>query len=362
MSQQYNHYIGGPRKDIPICVYPSNINNKHTIKFLNKLSFNGYILAGNSVANLIEDKEITGDLDFWVLNKESYKTTLDEFRDLRDFRDFRDFRIKCYNIYVSMIEIVMENFPVINLIFSNTSANETINSFDFDYCRCYYTNKTGFMAYDECLYSIFSKTINDPIYYGDIRPNRILKAIKYGYAFNYNFWQYMNCRYLKTDTKIHFIGWDCKICKLIKNVSLKCNHTSIGNLPCYVDVNDLNIQKPEKIYLSHMNPLNINENKEYIRKVLHSGGKDVIFSKHNIELPILFTFDDNSTNYEIIIMYVNDLILLNPVRQGNYMEISIFEDTQNTRDTQNTQNTQNTHIEIEENVNIYEHENVEENE
>ena len=91
-----------------------------------------------------------------------------------------------------MLEIIFEKqvrLPRLNLIFSGRNAQKTVSEFDFDYCRCYYTNKIGCMAAKEALISIFSKTINDPITYGNIRKNRILKALQYGYVFNRRFWR-----------------------------------------------------------------------------------------------------------------------------------------------------------------------------
>lgn len=43
-----------------------------TREFINELSFDGYILAGNSVANMIEGIPLQGDLDFWCKKECKY--------------------------------------------------------------------------------------------------------------------------------------------------------------------------------------------------------------------------------------------------------------------------------------------------
>ena len=48
-------------------------------KFIESLSYTGFVLAGNSVANIIENIDIQGDLDFWVLDKNKYLDVLEEF-------------------------------------------------------------------------------------------------------------------------------------------------------------------------------------------------------------------------------------------------------------------------------------------
>jgi hypothetical protein len=40
--------------------------NEETWEFIRNLSFDGYILAGNSVANMISKIPLQGDLDFWI--------------------------------------------------------------------------------------------------------------------------------------------------------------------------------------------------------------------------------------------------------------------------------------------------------
>src|SRR5579863_4572886 len=126
--------------------------DKNILEFLASLSFEGYILAGNSVANMIENVEIKGDLDFWVLaNEDDYYDILEEFAQKNPVM---------FDIYPSMIEMKIPNLPLINLIFSEMiDAEDTVNSFDFDYCRCYYTNETGCMASEVSLASIKTKTI-----------------------------------------------------------------------------------------------------------------------------------------------------------------------------------------------------------
>src|SRR6185503_12447448 len=98
-----------------------------------------------------------------------------------------------YDIYPSMIEMTFLNLPTVNLILADMPASEFVKTFDFDYCRCFYTKYypyPGIIASEECLNSIFTKTICNEISYGNIRPSRIIKALKYGYTFNRKFWNY----------------------------------------------------------------------------------------------------------------------------------------------------------------------------
>ena len=59
-----------------------NTFNKITDDFLNQLSFDidEYVLAGNSVANMLEGIPLQGDLDLWVLNcnKDKYIVAYNE--------------------------------------------------------------------------------------------------------------------------------------------------------------------------------------------------------------------------------------------------------------------------------------------
>lgn len=150
------------------------INDK-TKKFLKKLSFNGYILAGNSVANMIEKIPLQGDLDFWAKEKHHFLKAFDEMYPYYDN----------FKIYPSMIEMISNNdLPKVNLIYTSLNNDKLINRFDFDYCRCYWT-PSSLVASDDCRRSIKTKFIKYPENWFH---KRILKAINYGYSFGSGFW------------------------------------------------------------------------------------------------------------------------------------------------------------------------------
>ena len=94
----------------------SNID-VNILEFLDSLTYNNFILAGNSVANMIENISIVGDLDFWVLNKDKYLEVLTEFINKNPIS---------YDIYPSMINMKFPNLPEVSLILSNKNADETI--------------------------------------------------------------------------------------------------------------------------------------------------------------------------------------------------------------------------------------------
>src|SRR5437870_4171228 len=88
-------HMGNPRKDYPLKVnlkntYYSFETSTHTNKctnietsyFLESLSYENYILAGNCVANMIENIPLR-DLDFWVTstNSEDFICVFNEIID-----------------------------------------------------------------------------------------------------------------------------------------------------------------------------------------------------------------------------------------------------------------------------------------
>ena len=286
----------------------SNIK-KNIIDFIDSLSYDGFILAGNSVANIIENIEIKNDLDFWVLNKEKYLNILEEFKNKDPL---------VYDIYPSMIEIVFKDLPVVNLILSDMSAEKTVNGFDFDYCRCYYTKQTGCMASEICLTSIFTKIICNEKSWGDIRFSRIMKAIKYNYSFTYKFWYYFS-EMLQNKEKLQ-----CNICRVSNEHS--CQHYS--KLPLPIQITDLKIQRFEQttIDIKITNSTDINGSIVELEKIFK---KNYRFERSTIgenmfKLPKLFSFTPK--DFDLVKIYVNKIIIFNPVRDGNYMEIK-FKDT-----------------------------------
>jgi hypothetical protein len=78
-----------------------------TREFINELSFDGYILAGNSVTNMIEGIPLQGDLDFWCKKEYKYMQAVYEMTPFYDE----------FHVYPSMIEMIKKDntLPRINL-------------------------------------------------------------------------------------------------------------------------------------------------------------------------------------------------------------------------------------------------------
>lgn len=282
----------------------SNIR-KDIINFIESLSYDGFILAGNSVANMIENIDIKGDLDFWVTDKEKYLDVLTEFKSKNPLR---------YDIYLSMIEMTFENFPVVSLILADRSAEETVNSFDFDYCRCYYTKQTGCMASEVCLNSIFTKTICREIAYGDIRPNRIIKALKYGYSFNKNFWHYHQ-GLIKNKLKLI-----CHICRVSRKKyyhrDFFCtSHMLNKNILIQNDDLELKYFEQTTLDIKITDPSRVDDSINEFRQIFDKYYMEI---KSRLRLPILLSF--GPADYDLVKTYVNRIIIFNPVRDGNYLE------------------------------------------
>ena len=283
----------------------SNIK-QDTMDFIDSLSYNGFILAGNSVANMIENIDIKGDLDFWVLNRNKYLDILHEFKEKDPIM---------YNIYPSMIEIIFRDLPIINLILSNMTAEDTTNSFDFDYCRCYYTRQTGCMASEICLNSIFTKTINHEIAYGDIRLNRIMKAIKYGYSFSYNFWRY-NPSLLGDRNKLC-----CHICRVSRENYAKtmydgCDHFINKKLSIGPDDLNLTAFQQTTFDINITDPANVDDTMDELKKIFY---EFYMMPKNTFKLPKLFSI--RPKKFDLVKMYVDKIIIFNPVHDGNYLQI-----------------------------------------
>lgn len=283
--------------------------------FIKSLSYDGFILAGNSVANMIENVPIRGDLDFWVTDEKKYLQTLEEFSQKNPIT---------YDIYPSMIEMKIPDLPIINLIFSGMSAENTAKSFDFDYCRCYYTNKTGPIGSKESLDSIKTKTICNEICYGDIRPARIMKAIRYGYKFNCRFWNY-NSELIK-DSKP-------KKCDKCDQYDQECHRSRTNEHMCTINIDDLNLLEFEQQIIDPKipDPENIEQSIDYLKKLfkIYRGSR-----KNTICLPRLFSFP--LEKYHLVKQYVEKIIMLNPVRDGNYMDIILSKELTKNHDFYNS--------------------------
>jgi alkylated DNA repair dioxygenase AlkB len=280
---------------------------KNISDFLESLSYDGFVLAGNSVSNMIENIEIKGDLDFWVTNREKYLNVLEEFKTHNPLT---------YDIYPSMVLMTFNNLPEVNLILSDCSAEETAKSFDFDYCRCYYTKQKGCVASMECLVSIFTKTINNEICYGDIRPNRILKAVKYGYSFNINFWDFWV--YLLKNKK----RYDCSICRITTDNyrTSWSQHSKIYKVPRHVSLDDLDLVKFEQqlIDIKISDPNDIDTS---INEIEQCFGRYRGMSLRNVNYMIPKLLSLSSDQYDLVREYAKKIVYFNPTRHGNYLDI-----------------------------------------
>lgn len=283
--------------------YPSEINvSNNTLSFIKSLSYDGYILAGNAVANILADLDIQGDLDFWVLNNGAYLTILEEFKNKGAI---------LFDIYSSMQDITIPGLPKINLINSNLNAVETISRFDFDYCRCLYSNTMGYMSCEECMPSIVSKTIIYPSI--NITEKRIRKALKYGYSFSQKFWlaflHLLKDKFPSIHSHSHFCSY-----------SGRCEqgHFSLENKPSNVPVSlteDDLIPLNDFKYFEYLDPLNVNAT---ITELIEF---------HRISDPNKRIFKICSLGIEqwpIVVEYVEKLIMFNPIENANYMSITSF--------------------------------------
>lgn len=207
----------------------SKINAK-VINFVENIPYDNTItLVGEAVANIIEGKNID-ELDFLInINKYLYK--IEYFLQQNP--------LEC-DIIDDKVVMKFTDLPLINLIpiplRGSDSIEQTINTLDFDYCRCYYTKQNGFMANELCLKSIFTKNISHVI--PPITTNRIIHAIKSGYSFSLNFWRCYQHLLINMKKQIK-----CEICQIqIKSNKYSwCNHTRIGEIMIPIKLIDLNV-------------------------------------------------------------------------------------------------------------------------
>jgi alkylated DNA repair dioxygenase AlkB len=276
---------------------------QRVINFIQSLSFNGYILAGNSVSNILEGVKIRGDLDIWVTNKDLYMDAVKEFKDKGAI---------LFEIYPSMIDITIPDLPKINLILSchennhsRHSNHRTVLGFDFDYCKCYYDSKS-FYATEECMNTIFSKFIRYPK--TNPRPSRIKKAVSYGYSFPFWFW--MKNWYLK-------IQPECHLCQLMR--SEYCNHVNFKCSKYEASINDLDLNKIDcvesdenLIPTNHTDVLlTLAEFRQYVKN-----GHLINATILRYRICIL-----NFTEIDLIGEYFKEIIEVNPIDDGDYEEI-----------------------------------------
>ena len=145
-----------------------NITKKQK-SFITGLSYNGFILAGESAVSIIRDREFT-ELNFYVMG---------DFNDI--FKNNFEFENATYAYYYNHVQITVPNLPVIRVIKTNYLLPEDIiNSFDFPCIKTFY-NGTEIYATSLCLETLLTRNINN------VNPTsieRYQKALRSGYTFN----------------------------------------------------------------------------------------------------------------------------------------------------------------------------------
>lgn len=267
--------------------------NEETWDFISNLSFNGYVLAGHSVTNMIEKIPLQGDLDFWIQFNENYLNAFDEMAKY----------YKNFNLYPSMIEMYNDDniLPRINLIYISLDTEILLNRFDLPYCKCYWTPRINYsdMANNKTLTSIKTKLIpNLEITTFNLKNNRIYKAVKYGYTFTNLFWYHYDNLIFNFDKK-----------QEIKPTELNYYHIKLEDL----DLNEFKLNEIEIIPSDKKNvKLTLNEISLQYQKIALTP---------KTKLPVLLKF----TADEIMLLkkYINLIVLQNPLTDVNYLEIKI---------------------------------------
>jgi len=270
--------------------------NDNTWEFLSSLSFDGYILVGNSVANMYECIPLQGDLDFWV----SYTNK---------FVEAFDFISKYYsrfNLYPSMVEMYNDpvnpqtDLPKINLILTQLNTNQVIERFDFPYCKCWWTPADGVNVTQMASESINKKLIlftnpDDP---NSIKYKRILKAIKYGYTFTNEFWSELN--------------------HLISNPDKKASYIKGFVKPHPITLEDLDLAQFELVDI----PIKITDKTKFNKTLMELAlGYEKLALTPNVKLPILLKFDSNEI--KLLKDYIRAIVFSNPLSDTHYLEVRI---------------------------------------
>lgn len=275
----------------PDYIHPNWVNDE-TWDFLSSLSFQGYILAGNSVSNMYEQVPLQGDLDFWACGWTDF---LNGFKEMSKF-------YKNFSMYPSMIEMYNDDnvLPKINLIYTKLSPFQTIDRFDFPYCKAYWSPQTGLKIKDQAIIAIQKKFIpwTNPTSPLAIKFKRILKAVGYGYRFTHDFWYQL--RHLN----------------LIANPNKITDSRS--RTPCDIKLEDLDLTKFELASV----PINVSDksNKALTLKEITYQYRQIALTP-NVKLPILLTF--NSDELNLMTEYISLIISQNPLKDTHYLEVRI---------------------------------------
>lgn len=249
--------------------------------YMKNLSFYGYILAGHSVTNVINSVKLTGDLDFFANTEKSF---LVAFNELFPF-------YKKFIIYPSMIEMIDDFHPRVNLIYNTSTFNNIVSNFDWDYCKCYWTPKLGLFSTFNCIASIKTKKLTiDDIFVKKYNNARIYKAIKYGYSFNGSFLR----------QKIEIFKYPIIFKKFLVNDKFY-----------KLNVDELNEEKCSKTKLT-CNYFNIKDVKN-VKNTLKEIYKKISGKFKNNVLPILLTLENETSC--LIKEYITKIIFKNPMVQ-----------------------------------------------
>ena len=168
-----------------LTIYFTETFNERTIELLSSLSFNGYCLAGDAVADMMDKRPLTSDLDFFSLKNGEYLKILDEFSSHYDI----------FEIHAQKVVMIDLNgiLPTAKLFYTKFEyETELIREFDLDYCRCFWPTPFNTTSYNRiysnlnCDKAHSSKTI--PFSGTKCSARRISKILSSGYKFSDHFW------------------------------------------------------------------------------------------------------------------------------------------------------------------------------
>jgi alkylated DNA repair dioxygenase AlkB len=303
----FSKIYNGNEKIILSKISQMDLFNKSVVSFLKKLSYDGYVLAGNSVANMIENIELQGDLDFWVMNRKDFIPAFFEI-----IKHLKNAKI---GIYTSMLIIESDDFVPINLIYTDLEPNILIKTFDFDYCRCYWTPIFKIRATQSCIDSIFSKHIKNVVEFNNTRFSRIQKAIKYGYTFDVKFWRY-HAQHLKNSDNLPPKSSVSKYSKYKIYDSEIIHRASIYN---YDDKNDYVIYNNGTFEVLIKDKFDIQGTLE----ILQNAARYLLNLKQFNGGKISEFMNFERRHFNIIRQYIQQIILRNPLSTGDYESFQI---------------------------------------
>lgn len=287
-------------------------SNTAVIDFLKKLSFDGYVLAGHSVTNLFEDKEIKGDLDFWVHSgdREKFMSAISEFST---------YNVEKLEISPSLIDITINGLPTISIIFALFSPFEMIKNFDLVYCRCFYDG-INLIHYnglnDDFLNCLKTRVILD---YENLEEFRIRKAIGYGYKFPKEKWNKYNSYLLNESGKA-----------LLSDKFPDINLSHLTPFERYTiffkQTKNLDVTQTIKEYIGYID-MNFNDKLIVDEKFCEHGN-----IRPNLKICTLYP-----NQVDMLHQYIKRVIFINPVISGQYEKLNFVLNEENVKIDKNVE-------------------------